>query len=366
MKSAQARTVSAELRGAYVSASGPRQAGDEKDLATETNMSDLLGGLKRRSSGLIRISAREALFAQRGFARTSAEKQEHLEEIGRTFITGYNLAVESSDLTDLAQTLNTMRAEITGFAFEGAAMGLALTDHLGWAGPRRWREFLEGPGAFHKYMLYVGYGWAVAKLPWLRHRLAAVLSRQSVIEKWLIIDGYGFHEGYFDPVRSFGRQKRPAGISGDLGRVFDQGLGRCLWFYSGADVERVTNCIEGFDAIRRADLWSGVALAVTYAGGASRSEVIALSERAAGFEAHLAQGSAFAAQARIFAGLDVPHTSMATRVFCGVDSVEAGAATDDALSSIQGECGSYESYELWRTAVRKLVTERSKVAKQAV
>jgi hypothetical protein len=326
--------------------------------------SRLLRRVTQRLKGFFRIDPSDARFAKRGFASSSTEKQEHLEHIGEAFIGGYNLALETSDLAGLAHALKAFNPQRIGFAFEGAAMGLALMDHVAW-GSNRWREFLEGPGAFHKYMLYVGYGWALARLPWLRHRLAAVLSRHRVIEKWLIVDGYGFHEGYFHPFRSFERQKRPAGVRGCTARVFDQGLGRCLWFYCGADVDRVTNCIDRFDLFRRADLWSGVALAVTYAGGATQSEAMTLCRRAARFEDHLAQGSAFAAQARIFASLDVPHTNMATRIFCGADAVQAAAATDEALSSIQGGPGSYESYEQWRSAIRKLLADRS-VAKRAV
>jgi enediyne biosynthesis protein E3 len=318
-----------------------------------------------RLNSLFRISPHEALFAKRGFAPTSEQKQQHLEGIGRAFISGYNLALEASDLHGLAHAINSFGPQRTGFAFEGAAMGLALTDHLGWGARNRWREFLEGPGAFHKYMLYVGYGWALARLPWLRHRLASVLSRHRVIEKWLMVDGYGFHEGYFHPERSFDRQKRPARVRGDAARVFDQGLGRCLWFYCGADVERVANCVDRFHPSRRADLWSGLALAVTYAGGATQSEIIKLYKNAAGFEAHLAQGSAFAAQARMFGNLDVPHTGVATRIFCGGDAVEAAAATDEALSSIGADAGSYESYEQWRSAIRKLLAD-ARVAKPAV
>ena len=314
---------------------------------------------------MIRLSENEALFARRGFPPARLQKQEHLEQIGRAFIRGYNLALQRCDVHELARRVNCLGAQTTGFAFEGAAMGLALMDHLRW-GPGQWREFLEGPGAFHKYMLYVGYGWAVAQLPWLRRRLATVLSRHRTIEKWLIVDGYGFHEGYFHPERSFERQQRPRRVSGDAARVFDQGLGRCFWFYCGADVERVACCVERFEPGRRADLWSGVALAVTYAGGATPSEMTELRQRAVGFEADLAQGSAFGAQARVFANLNVPHTSTATEIFCGVDAADAAAATDHALSAIHGEPGTYASYEQWRSAIRKLLPAGNEAAQQAV
>jgi hypothetical protein len=46
-------------------------------------------------------------------------------------------------------------------------------------------------------MAHVGIGWAIARLPWLRRRIEQPLNRLDSLLRWLAVDGYGFHEGYF-------------------------------------------------------------------------------------------------------------------------------------------------------------------------
>lgn len=69
---------------------------------------------------------------------------------------------------DLAVRLSSIEPEVRGFAFEGAAMGLALLDHLTPWRRDRFERFLSGPGDRHAYMVHVGAGWVFARLPWLQ------------------------------------------------------------------------------------------------------------------------------------------------------------------------------------------------------
>src|SRR5262249_53674834 len=64
-------------------------------------------------------------------------------------------------------------------------------------------------------------------------------------------------------------------------------------------------------------------LAATYAGGAGEAELRLLADRAGEHRPQVAQASAFAADARVRAGLVVPHTELATQVFCGATPEEA-------------------------------------------
>lgn len=314
-----------------------------------------IANAKGFANRLFKISEEEASFTRRHFEMTEDSKKRRLEGIGRSFVKGYNLALTTVEVSAIAQSLDLVESERRGFTYEGAAMALALTDHLWPTGRSRWQQFLEGVGSCHKYMLYVGYGWAVARLPWLRNRLPHVLARHDSLLKWLILDGYGFHEGYFHSHKTLIKHELPRQVSGYKRRAFDQGVGRSIWFFSCADVDRASKCIGEFPGVRRADLWSGVGLAATYAGGATRSELKALSERSAHFREHLAQGSAFAAKARLAAGIDVPHTSLGTQLLCGLSAYDAATVTDFALSSF--DPGQYldDTYEQWRTEVRKLL-----------
>jgi len=50
------------------------------------------------------------------------------------------------------------------------------------------------------------------------------------------MDGFGFHEGYFQWSRSVRKKALPKGVNGYALRAFDQGLGRSLWFVECADI----------------------------------------------------------------------------------------------------------------------------------
>jgi|SRR5271157_3178903 len=214
----------------------------------------------------------------------------------------------------------------------------------------RFQMFLDGPGAAHAYMLHVGAGWAVARLPWLGGRLR---SQFDPLLRWLALDGYGFHEGYFRFRRYIDGLVEPRRLSGYGRRAFDQGLGRSLWFVEGADVIQIAMRIESFPAFRRGDLWSGVGLACAYAGGVGRAEIEALRE-ASDHYLDLAQGAAFAAKARQRAGNSAPHTALACEVLCGMTAEESARVTDEALEGLPDTSGDdLPSYETWRTRVRE-------------
>jgi hypothetical protein len=274
-----------------------------------------------------------------------------LEEIGQTFIAGYHAALESDDLNCLAGRLALLNSESCGFAFEGAAMALTLLDGVA---PRssRFQQFLAGPGADHPYMLHIGAGWACARLPWMRLRMEASTASMDPLLRWLAIDGLGFHEGYFAWLRVGVRQQVPRGIRGYARRVFDQGLGRSIWFVSCACAERASRIVEQFDPSRRADLWSGVGLASAYAGCCAAQDLAELASMAGGYRAELAQGAAFAAKARLRAGNPAPHTERACVAFCGISAREAAAITDSSLENLPKE-GPEPAYEVWRRRIQQ-------------
>ncbi len=79
---------------------------------------------------LLGIPAREAEFARRGFHCATSHTRCHLEESGRVFLQGYNSVVAAGSTTRLLDDLQNVSSEMRGFAFEGAAMALALFDLL--------------------------------------------------------------------------------------------------------------------------------------------------------------------------------------------------------------------------------------------
>ncbi|BCJ62502.1 enediyne biosynthesis protein [Micromonospora endophytica] len=304
-------------------------------------------------SRLLTPSRRDTLLATRGFHTKDQYARELLETVGGTFVTGFGHATYARTPQEAEHLLESVDRPFRGFAYEGAAMGLAILDALRPVRGRGVEQLLAGRGAAHVYMVHVGIGWALARLPrWMWRR---VLPTDPLLA-WLALDGYGFHQGYFHTQRYVLRQHREhLRWPGDrpqpyAHRAFDQGIGRVLWFVEGADPRRVVTRIEGFHPDRRADLFSGAGLAATYAGGASETELHELWDRAGSHRRAVAQGSAFAAKARVRADLVTPHTHTATSVFCGLSPQHAAAMTDDALRDLP-EDGALPAFEQWRRRI---------------
>jgi hypothetical protein len=255
-------------------------------------------------------------------------------------VRGYRAALADDDAEALRAALAPLDAELRGFAYEGAAMGVMLRDQLAPWRASRFARFVAGPGAEHVYMAHVGAGWALARL----RRGPRAIGRLDALLGWLALDGYGFHQGYF-------RRRRPRAFTGYAARAFDQGLGRSLWFSRGARPEAIADAVARCDAGRRADLWSGVALAASYAGGAMVDVLERLLDAGRGYAPELAQGAAFAAAAREHAGNPAAHTELACRVFTGRTASEAAAITFDSAHDLPS--GDREpAYEVWRSRIR--------------
>lgn len=298
---------------------------------------------------LFSISPAETGAERRGFPAREAEARPRLEHIGRTFVAGYRAGLDDPRPKNLAAALEQVPAESRGFAFEGAAMSLALLDHLTPWNRARLDALLAGEGARHVYLLHVGRGWAKARL---KRRLDGPERGSDPLLGWLAVDGYGFHEGFFAWRRWFERRELPRRVSGYARRVFDQGLGRCAWFVFGARVERIARVLTGFAHERHSDLWSGVGLAAAYAGGVEEWELQALSELAGPHRPALAQGAAFAAQARARAGNPTDATERACRIFCGAGARDAARETERAEVGLPAD-GTEPRFEAWRRRIQK-------------
>jgi enediyne biosynthesis protein E3 len=290
----------------------------------------------------------------RGFHVKNPSARDRLETIGRTFLTGYGYAAEADTPQGAEAGLESVAMAYRGFAYEGAAMGFAMRDGLPLGRADHVARFLSGRGDDHVYMVYVGVGWAMARLP--RFRWARLTAPDPLL-RWLVLDGYGFHQAYFHTARYVHGHHREADFPwpGDgpawyADHVIDQGIGRACWFVGGADPRVVTGLADRFPESRRADLYAGIGLAATYAGGADEEELVWLWRHAGQYRPQLAQGAAFAAGARVRAGLVVPHNDLATSVFCGMDSKDAAKVTDVAREGLPYD-GPQPAFEVWRQRI---------------
>jgi enediyne biosynthesis protein E3 len=303
------------------------------------------GQIRRRIIGL---PAEAADFQQRGFQGASACLQRRLEQAGRTFLAGYHHALESPLPEELAAKLAAVDLELRGFAFEGAAMGLALLDLLTPWRRDRLRKFLRDAADAHAYMVHVGVGWVWARVPFGFRR------RQKKLDPllgWLAFDGWGFHEGFFHWPKYVAGQPAPKKLSGYERRVFDQGLGRSFWFVHGGNVELIARAISNFSSDRQSDLWSGLGLAATYAGIVSEEVLQKIRERSGPFHPQLAQGAAFAAKARQRAGNSTDYVQRAAKVLCDATADDAARVTDAALENLPADAA-VPAYEIWRRRIQ--------------
>jgi hypothetical protein len=287
-------------------------------------------------------------FARRGFTWKDPAARHRLELIGSAFLDGYHAALDDDRPDSLAHRLTAVDLERRGFAFEGAAMALVLVDRLTPWRASRFEAFLAGPGSPHIFMLLVGSGWALARL----HRpIEGWAARRDPLLGWLAIDGYGFHEAYFNRPAAITRQRTPAHLSAYGRRVFDQGLGRGLWFVNGADAASVAASANTFPSSRQADVWSGIGLACAYAGGTDQAGLGMLRQASGPWRPHLAQGAAFAAAARWRAGNPAEHTDLACLALGGASATCAAAIVSRTRLDLPFD-GAETAYETWRHRIR--------------
>jgi enediyne biosynthesis protein E3 len=273
----------------------------------------MLSALKRM---VLALSPTEASFERRGFECDTAATRFHLEEILRTFIAGYNLTLETPRFELLAQRLEReFDSHHVGFAFEGAGMCAALLDLLVPRKVSRLRELTDGAGRQHDYIATVGAGFAVARLPYGLRVWERYAAKLDPMVAWCVLDGYGFHQGIFHRRPFVEECKEPPVRLPLYGKqLFDAGLGRSLWWSKGASPVLIGKSIDRFPEPRRAEMWHGVGVACTYAGGVQEAALLELLELSGSYRADFLSGLPFAARMRQKGANASPVTDMA----CGL------------------------------------------------
>jgi enediyne biosynthesis protein E2 len=339
----------------------PAGAADNGGTATALakagiDMPTILGSLRRL---LLAPALAEVGFGRRGFPVTPSPVTAALEAVPQAVVCGFEWGIDARSRWEVERRLAMVEPELRGFAYEGATMAFTVLDAMGVRRGGRTRELLLGPGAPHIFLTYIGIGFAMARLPrplWKKIMPDLSGSPYYPTMTWLAVDGYGFDLAYFHTRTYVEQQRMPApypwqGAPGYFLRAVDQGIGRALWFIHGAQPQGVCAAVRRFAGHRQPDLWSGVGLAATFAGGCG-ADGLALLRREAGQHApDLAQGSVFAAKARCHAGHVPAHTEVATTALAGLPVAAADALADSFTPAAAGS-GGLPQYELWRRAVR--------------
>lgn len=298
----------------------------------------------------LRLPTRLADFRRRGFRTDRPHSRAALEKAAVTFLRGYNRAARARTLDELHDRLDDVEPEYRGFAYEGAAMHLAVAD-LARAGRTRYTEALStGRGDGYTYLVNVGAGWPLA---WTRRPRVPRLPETPLV-RWLAVDGAGFGAAFFGGERALQRICRATHSS--VWRTRVAGAGRALWFQQAADIEGVCRVIGQQPAPARPDLWAGIGLACTYAGA---TDAAGLTELRAATGPHLAwlqQGVVFGAAARARAGVTPSHTHDACQNLAGLDVDQAATwAAEESSDLLQRrDIGAYDE---WRQRLARRVSE---------
>jgi enediyne biosynthesis protein E2 len=318
-------------------------------------MPTALGSVRRH---LLSPQLVDVTFAKRGFPAIPSASTERLEAIPQAVICGFEWGMEARGQWEVERRLDLVDGELRGFAYEGATMAFTILDATGRG--HRTRDLLRGPGRPHIFLAYIGMGFAMARLPRpLWKKVVPDLSGDPYYPtmSWLAVDGYGFDRAYFDTRRWVDGQYVPKPYPWEqtpdyFPRAVDQGIGRALWFICGGRAPDAAAAVERFAGHRQADLWSGIGLAATFAGGCNPDGMASL-RRAAGVHApQLALGAVFAVKARAYSGFVPGHTRGACLALTDLSVDKAVAVADDtAVSSASG--GSLlPPYEVWRQRIR--------------
>jgi hypothetical protein len=313
---------------------------------------------KRIKSRALSVSTDEVRLERRRIDPKNAAAKEQLENVGLAFLEGYHCALKDLDARDLVYSLEQGPARLRGFSYEGAAMAIWLLDATSIFSKHRWERFYSLASISQPYIVHVGVGWGIARLPWAKRNPEAYLRRFDPMLGWLVLDGLGFHEGYFHTSKWIRDPSRRTQYSPYANRVFDQGLGRSLWFVDGTDIDRIAATIESFDPDRRDDLWSGVGLACAYAGQYSEKELHSLMDYAQMHLPSFRQGISFGAEARVLAQLDDENTERACQTVCCMSAEQAALWTRKARTAVQHspESSTRPFYELWRLRMQECLT----------
>jgi hypothetical protein len=317
--------------------------------------------LARLRLGLLGLSFEELLAEARGFRVSGPEAAEHQARIAAAFWLGYHGSLADPRPEPIVRTVEDVERGWRGYAWEGVGMVLAMLGAFDLRlGSRRRAAgrlgaLLAGRSRGVRYLVYLGVGAALARFRLPTRRLLAAL---DPLCRWLVFDGFGFHEGFFAPAKTLGvvPMAVPPRLRGYARRAFDQGLGRSLWFVHGMDAEAIEAAVGTFHEARRGDLWAGVGLASAYAGGAPPRGLPELARRAGRWRPDLLQGVAFAATARVEGDDLSAHTDEACRTYYGAGAAELAALCRDAARGLPDDGHRLDlpepAWEVWRRRVR--------------
>jgi hypothetical protein len=310
----------------------------------------------------LKLQPRDTNFDKLG-VRADPGQRPGLEAIVEAFRQGYNLALDDDDLGTLNDRMaRAFEPQFCGFAHEGVGMCLTLLDFF--KDRQRVERYFPQCAGSHDYLLVLGVGFALARLPWVRGGVETYARRVPPGFDGLVMNGYGFHEGCFKSGGYLERVEVPD-LTADGARCFDHGLGRALWFICGASPERITQTLSRIPTARHPDLWAGLGTACCYAGRAytdlaeydrilTRLDEMVGPETRAPF--HL--GVILAAMLQVRAKNPTQWVQRASEFYLKRPSAEVGVIADRIWNETAGDRGAAKApYMVYKLAGERMMAE---------
>ena len=266
------------------------------------------------------------------FPGPETDTRKWLRLSSNAFMNGYNTSLELGLSHILFSELQAFDPSFRGFAYEGAGMGMAMIDYIIPGNQNRFQRFVDSSPNYTS-LAYIGAGFAIAVL---RRDLNRSLSTMDPMQRWWAIDGYGFYKGIFNWKGSVGKQRVPKQINGYALRAFDRGVGRAIWFALSGNIDEIVRTLKAFPESRHPDLWAGIGVASTYAGGVEKQILEELITAAGSYASYLPLGSSLAANARYRADNIVDHNNLACSVYCGMSAENAAKLTFTVEQELAG------------------------------
>lgn len=258
------------------------------------------------------------------------EASQKIDRIKSIFLDTQLFYAKQNNIDALLEYLEIIEPEFRSIGYESASMAIALKEIENFPLTQQifpqknktagWHLFSEGPALKHEAQVYIGLGWAVAKLnlPFLQ-----VVQHLEPRLHYRVADGCGYYDGSFRQRQTILSQQVPLYLPASALPIYYQGVGRSLWYSSNADIDKVRSKIESFPPDRHGDLWRGIGIAVAYVGGCDDHTLKAIFEYAGEHQVQLACGAALAAKSRMKANTMTTDTDRCSRLWYKFAAVEA-------------------------------------------
>jgi enediyne biosynthesis protein E3 len=276
-----------------------------------------------------------------------------IERIKSVFLDTQMFYSMHDNMDALIGYLENTETEFRSIAYESASMAIALKELKNNEGLNTWLYYKNGPALAHKAQVHVGLGWAIAKLnlPFL-----LVVKKIDALLYHRVADGCGYYDGSFRHKQTIMNRQLPGYLPESAMSMYDQGVGRSLWYTSNADINKICSKIKSFPAVRQANLWRGIGIAVAYVGGCDDDTLKTLLQYAATNRIQLAYGAALASRSRIESNTMTTDTDRCSRLWFTLTASEANIVSLDPANHVTN--GNEEVYFNWIKQVEEGLANR--------